>query len=203
MSDTQTIGIGTKIYKPLSEEGRMAFYQACGLWAMEHGATIKDMGDYYEIVEIQTPPLPELEAYKEQRKTELETLHRAVEEEAHVLSSLGFEIDAGNTANRDVTGVVRKLTRKGGTEIFMDYSNHPHEITLQDAETMLDEIFENAQYLYSQKWAFRNRIEECETSEELSSLNFQFLYKSFYQEPTDTGEAGTTETDQTTDGATE
>lgn len=136
----------------------------------------------YEIYVPPAPPLPELEAYKEQRKNELETLHRAAEEEAHVLSSLGFEIDAGNTANRDVTGIVRKLTRNGGTEIFMDYSNNPHEITLQDAETMLDEIFANAQYLYQQKWTYRTQIEACKTSDALSLLNFQFHYQSFYTE---------------------
>lgn len=191
MSEEQVIGFGTKILKPL-EDGRQYFYSECAVWCNNNGGMIVDHGDYYEVVEIPKPPLPELEAYKEQRKNELETLHRAAEEEAHILSSLGFEIDAGNTANRDVTGIVRKLTRNGGTEIFMDYSNEAHEITLQDAETMLDEIFANAQYLYSQKWNYRNQIEACETSEALSQLNFQFFYQSFYVEPTeDTGETVT------------
>lgn len=201
MGDEQTIGIGTKIYKPL-ENGRQYFYSECAVWCNANGAMIKDMGDYYEIVEIPKPPLPELEAYKEQRKIELNTLHEAAEKEAHVLSSLGFEIDANDRANRDVNGLL-VTTAEGESVAFMDYSNQAHMVTRADLLVMQREIIENAQYLYTQKWAYRTQIEACETSEALSYLNFQFAYKSFYQEPTDTGEAGSTETDQTTDGATE
>lgn len=199
MTEENTIGIGTKIYKPIDTPEKMHFRADCANWCNVNGADLVDKGDYYEICERVAPPLPELEDYKEQRKNELETLHRAAEKEAHILSSLGFEINAGDTANRDITGIVRKLTRKGGTEIFMDYSNNPHEITLQDAETMLDELFANAQYLYSQKWNYRTQIEACESSYALSQLNFQFFYQSFYQEQTDTGEqaAETESTEQT------
>ena len=64
MTDTQTIGIGTKIYKPL-EDGRQYFYSECAIWCNQNGAQLVDKGDYYEVVEIPKPPLPELEAYKD------------------------------------------------------------------------------------------------------------------------------------------
>lgn len=192
MSET-TIGLGTKIYKPLDTPEKEELYYQCALWCNKNGCTIADKGDYYEVVEIPKPPLPELEAYKEQRKIELNTLHEAAEKEAHILSSLGFEIDANDRANRDVTGLL-VTTEEGEQVAFMDYSNQAHMVTRADLLVMQKEIIENAQYLYSQKWTFRAQIEACETSEALSYLNFQFSYKSFYQEPTDTGEAdGTTE----------
>lgn len=172
----QEIGIGTKIYKPIEDWG---FYSQCAEWATLNGCMIEDKGDYYEIVEIPRPPLPELEAYKEQRKIELNTLHEAAEQEAHILSSLGFEIDANDRANRDVTGLL-VTTPEDGVVTFMDYSNQAHTVSRADLLVMQREIIENAQYLYSQKWTYRAQIDACETSQALSYLNFQFYYKSFY-----------------------
>lgn len=180
---SETIGIGTKIYKPIDTTEKRHFYANCAAWVDKNGASLVGKGDYFEICERVEPPLPDLEVYKEQRKNELETLHRAAEKEAHILSSLGFEIDAGDTANRDITGIVRKLTRNGGTEMFMDYSNVAHEITLPDAETMLDELFANAQYLYSQKWQYRTAIEQCSDYESLDQVvaGIEFTYMDFTQ----------------------
>lgn len=191
----QTIGIGTRIYKPLDTPEKEQLYTACANWGNENGALIEDMGDYYELVARVAPPLPELEAYKEQRKIELNTLHEAAEKEAHILSSLGFEIDANDRANRDVTGLL-VTTAEDEPVVFMDYSNQSHTITRADLLVMQKEIIENAQHLYSQKWTFRAQIDACESSYALSQLNFQFYYKSFYQEPTDTGEQAA-ETEQT------
>lgn len=180
---SETIGIGTRIYKPLDTNEKRHFYAECAVWCDANGCTIEDKGDYYEIVEIVKPPLPELNAYKEQRKIELNTLHEAAEKEAHILSSLGFEIDANDRANRDVTGLL-VTTAEGESVVFMDYSNQAHTVSRANLLVMQKEIIENAQYLYSQKWQYRSQIEACETSEALSYLNFQFAYKSFYQEPT-------------------
>lgn len=184
---SQEIGLGTKIYKPLDTTEKLDFYSQCAAWCNQNGFTIRDQGEYYEIVEIPRPPLPELEAYKEQRKTELNTLHEAAEQEAHILSSLGFEIDANDRANRDVTGLL-VTTPEEGVVTFMDYSNQSHTVTRANLEVMQKEIIENAQYLYTQKWQYRAQIDACESSYALSQLNFQFYYKSFYVEPESTTE---------------
>ena len=189
---SKTIGIGTKIYKPIDATEKRHFYASCASWCNQNGAIIVDKGDYYEICEVPNPPLPELNAYKEQRKIELNTLHEAAEKEAHVLSSLGFEIDANDRANRDVTGLL-VTTPADGVVTFMDYSNQAHTVSRADLEVMQKEIIENAQYLYTQKWQYRAQIEACETSEALSYLNFQFAYKSFYQEPAGEQTEGQTE----------
>lgn len=187
----QEIGIGFKLYKPIDTPEKEQLYYDCAMWGNANGADWLDKGDYYELCERVAPPLPELEAYKEQRKDELNTLHEAAEQEAHILSSLGFEIDANDRANRDVTGLL-VTTAEDEPVIFMDYSNQAHSVTRADLEVMQKEIIENAQYLYSQKWTFRAQIDACESSYALSQLNFQFHYKSFYQEPSAT-ETGTTE----------
>lgn len=181
MTSNQAIGIGTKIYKPIDTQEKRDLYFDCAVWANENNALIEDKGDYYEIVEIKLPPFPELEAYKEQRKNELTTLHEAAEKEAHVLSSLGFEIDANDRANRDIAGLL-VTTQEGESVQFMDYSNIPHELTREQLEILQKEIILNAQNLYSQKWSYRNQIEAMQTSEALSGLRFEFYYMSFYQE---------------------
>lgn len=53
--------IGTKFYKPLSEETETAYSEAAA-WCNENGkATIEDMGDWYEVVAI-PEPTPEEQA---------------------------------------------------------------------------------------------------------------------------------------------
>ena len=180
-TENQIVGIGTKIYKPIDTIEKQHFYAECASWCNANGADLIDKGDYYEIVEIPRPPLPELEAYKEQRKNELTTLHEAAEKEAHVLSSLGFEIDANDRSNRDISGLL-VTTQEGETVQFMDYSNVPHELTREQLETLQKEIILNAQNLYSQKWSYRNQIEAMQTSQALSGLRFEFYYMSFYQQ---------------------
>ena len=138
----------------------------------------------FQIIAIVTPPLPELEAYKEQRKVELETLHEAAESEAHILSSLGFEIDANDRANRDVAGLLI-TTAEGETVQFCDYSNVMRTVSRSDLQTMQVEIIKNAQSLYAQKWYYRNQIDTALSSTALSKINFTFRYESFYEAPAD------------------
>lgn len=134
----------------------------------------------WQIVAIVTPPLPELEAYKEQRKNELNTLHEAAEKEAHILSSLGFEIDANDRANRDIAGLLI-TTEEGESVQFCDYSNIMRQVTRAQLEVMQKEIIQNAQSLYAQKWYYRSQIDAAESSLALSGLNFTFFYESFYE----------------------
>lgn len=186
---SEKIGIGTRIYKPLDTPEKNYFYADCVVWAKNNGAFVQEFEEYFEVVVLERPPLPELEAYKEQRKNELNTLHEAAEKEAHILSSLGFEIDANDRANRDIAGLLI-TTEEGETVNFCDYSNVMRQVNREQLEIMQKEIIQNAQSLYAQKWAFRSQIDACETSVALSGLNFTFFYESFYVEPTEepTGE---------------
>lgn len=141
---------------------------------------LEDGTQRFQVVAVVTPPLPELEAYKEQRKIELNTLHEAAEKEAHILSSLGFEIDANDRANRDISGLLLTI-EESKTVKFCDYSNIMRDVTRADLETMQIEIVKNAQSLYAQKWLYRSQIDNSKSSTALSNLSFTFRYESFYK----------------------
>lgn len=100
--------------------------------------------------------------------------------EAHLTSSLGFEVDANSTANENVNGLL--VTVGDGVVSFCDYNNEFHELNKAQLETLRTEIISNAQSLYSQKWAFRTALEQCKTNEQIKETLAQvkFIYKDFY-----------------------
>lgn len=100
---------------------------------------------------------------------------------AHIKSSLGFTIDANQTANENITGLL--VTIGDGTTQFCDYNNVFHEVDKADLETMQTEIIQNAQYLYQQKWSYRTQIEECTDGDGLDEIlaQIEFKYKDFTQ----------------------
>lgn len=99
---------------------------------------------------------------------------------AHVKSSLGFEVDANQTANENVNGLL--VTIGEGEKVqFCDYYNEFHELTRADLETLQTEIIQNAQSLYAQKWQYRTAIEACEDNEGLDAVvaTIEFTYMDF------------------------
>lgn len=104
-----------------------------------------------------------------------------VKERSHIKSSLGFTVDANQTANENVTGLL--VTIGDGTAQFCDYYNQFHQVNKTDLETMQTEIIQNAQYLYQQKWSYRTQIEECTEGDALDEIlaQIEFKYKDFTQ----------------------
>lgn len=113
--------------------------------------------------------------------TTLNTEFEQAKTDAHLTSSLGFEIDANQTANENITGLL--VTIGNGTTQFCDYNNVFHEVNKADLETMQTEIIQNAQYLYQQKWSYRTQIEECTDGDALDEIlaQIEFKYKDFTQ----------------------
>ena len=113
--------------------------------------------------------------------TTLNTEFEQAKTDAHLTSSLGFEIDANQTANENITGLL--VTIGNGTTQFCDYNNVFHEVNKADLETMQTEIIQNAQYLYQQKWSYRRQIEECTDGDALDEIlaQIEFKYKDFTQ----------------------
>ena len=104
-----------------------------------------------------------------------------VKERSHIKSSLGFTVDANQTANENVNGLL--VTIGDGTAQFCDYYNQFHEVNKADLETLQNEIIQNAQNLYQQKWAIREAIEATTNNEELEAVEIVFSYMDFT--PTD------------------
>ena len=96
---------------------------------------------------------------------------------AYVVSSLGFTIDANETANRNVTGLISTIG--DSTVQFCDYYNQFHELNKAQLETLLDEITKNGQNLYAQKWAIREAINATQDNEGLEAVEIEFTYMDF------------------------
>lgn len=101
----------------------------------------------------------------------------ASEKTAFIKSSYGFFINANETANRDIDGLIKRMKVKSiESELFRDYNNNFHNLTLEQLETLQLEIIENAQSLYKQKWNFMNYVETVDNLEDL--LNYKIEFKN-------------------------
>ena len=118
-----------------------------------------------------------LEELKAIKFKEIESSFERMSKNAFVISSCGFKIDANETANRDVDGLIKIMkAEEYNEELFKDYNNELHTVTLNDLETMQLEIIKNGRNLYSQKWKFISDINALETEEEVA--NYNILYKN-------------------------
>lgn len=117
-----------------------------------------------------------VDATRIRKRGELAKTFAAATATAHLTSSLGFEIDANDTANRNVSGLVTLMEAEGAPESlqFCDYNNEIHTVTLEDLRVMQHEIIVNGSALYARKWAFRDAIDVAATAEELNAITISF-----------------------------
>ena len=148
------------------------FYKSMGMQEMdvEEGYD----GQWYLNGYAPVQPLDELKA---QNLEALNAAHEVAEETAHVVSSLGFTVDANDRANRDIDGILKTIG--DGTVMFCDYENEFHELNRAQCETLQIEIIQHAQALYAQKWAYRAQVEGAESVDELNAIKFTFSHLSF------------------------
>ncbi len=88
--------IGQKITKPVSDWND---YTQAALWCNTNKATIKDKGDYYEVIALPERPLEEAKTAK---LTEPESIFLTSPDEVRCLSSASFETNADEIANRNI-----------------------------------------------------------------------------------------------------
>ena len=126
-------------------------------------------GEFGEIEEF----VRDLETERANKLSELSTAFEDASEMVHLTSSLGFEIDANETANRDIEGLILVMSDTD-TTLFCDYNNQFHEVTRAQLETMRREIVANSQRLYQIKWQYRSLIEAATTVDELNAITIRF-----------------------------
>ena len=114
-------------------------------------------------------PQRPLEEARTEKLAELGRAFNTAAATAHLTSTLGFEIDANETANRNIEGLVLVMSDTD-TTMFCDYNNEFHEVTKADLETMRKEIVANSQRLYQIKWQYRSLIEAATTVDELDAI---------------------------------
>lgn len=175
MSDTEYyIGqIFTEIYPPEAAE-----------WCNARGdcfiAEIASEGDKRRF-QITANPEPSLEEVRASKLAELTSKFEDASFTAHCLSSIGFVIDANPTSNRDITGVLVVMDDES-TMQFCDYFNVFHEVTKAQMQTIQREIILNGQYLYTQKWAYRDAINTAQTIAEIEAISIEFKNRDFLSE---------------------
>ena len=141
----------------------------------------QDVGTYFE----KPSDLPD-QSFEAKQKAKLELLNYHFEqasENAFIDSSLGFRADADSIAYRDIDGLINILSGNPETKIqFCDYDNLMQELNLSQLQLLQKEVAQNGTYLYQQKWAYREAIENSENEEELNKIIFEFKNMDFLPE---------------------
>ena len=153
------------------------------IWCNEQGSCsiIKVVIDGRAVYQIVSQPEPSLEELKSIKLEQLAQAQLEAEANARIQSSVGFEINAGERAGRDVSGLL-VTTKETDTVQFCDYQNVLHPVTLSQLKVMQAEIIQNAQYIYAQKWAYRDAINEATTKDELDAIVIEFQYLDIYED---------------------
>lgn len=114
-----------------------------------------------------------LDSLKAAKLVELKASFTDAEQNGFVLSSLGFEADANDTANRNVEGLIKKLAADGKEKtLFCDHNNAMREVTLEQLKTLQLEIIDYGQQLYAKKWQLREAVNAADTAEAISAINW-------------------------------
>lgn len=118
---------------------------------------------------------PLLERMKEAKLAILDAKWRAAEASGKVQSSAGFVIDANERANRDVDGLIKRLTALGDDSAdFCAADNSYHTVTLEQLKAMQLEIIQYGQGIYAKKWELRTAIANAVTVADLEAVEISF-----------------------------
>lgn len=132
-------------------------------------------------VEIVEEDADSLDHMKLMKSVELkQTFLRWRSNQATLVSSLGFTINANERAKSDIQDLI-DLHEGAQTENieFRCADNTFRTVTLNDLNTMRLEIIENNTFAYQQKWKLEESIAAAENSEQLKSVNIAFEGKNF------------------------
>lgn len=94
---------------------------------------------------------------------------------ASIDSSVGFAINADDTANTNIAGLVTYLEATGTESTsFMGFDNTLHDVTLQDLKTMQTELAVWGQALYAYKWQIRSQIDAATSKEQVDAIDIDY-----------------------------
>ena len=128
------------------------------------------VGYAYKNGQFIPPEKPTLDELKQNKLEAVKTAFLAASETAHCMSSVGFEIDADEIANRNIEGLVLVM-QAGETTLFRAYDNSFHEVTREQLEVMRKEIVINSQYLYQAKWTIEAQIMQAQTAQAVADID--------------------------------
>ena len=123
-----------------------------------------------------------LDEFKEIAKANLKTFFKQYENELvnsniHIHSDLGFEIDADIRSQNNVRALITLLESNGnktvsGTVSYRDYDNKNHDLTLDQLKSILFEMCNYVNYIYTKKWKTKLLIEHAVSIDEILAIDF-------------------------------
>ena len=100
--------------------------------------------------------------------------------QATLISSLGFKADSNERANTDIGGLLVAYENNQDAPItFRDANNQFHTLTYGQLKTLQLEIIENGNFAYEQKWTLDAQIENAITKDQLDAIEIEFVGKDF------------------------
>ena len=94
---------------------------------------------------------------------------------ASIDSSVGFPVNADDTSNTNIAGLISYLEATGAeTTNFMGFDNALHIVDLDDLKTMQVELSVWGQALYAYKWQVREQINAAENKEAVDAIVIDF-----------------------------
>lgn len=98
---------------------------------------------------------------------------RAKQEEAngHVLSSLGFKINASRKSKEDVEDIIQSMINSKTNSIdFRDYDNKFHALSLEQVKVLKVDIINKALSIYQHKWDLQALIANAKTLANIEAI---------------------------------
>lgn len=115
-----------------------------------------------------------LDSLKAAKLEEINARFAETEANGFVMSSLGFEVDANDVANRNVEGLIKMLTAEGQEQtLFCDYRNVMRMVTLEQLKTVQLEIIGYGQQLYAKKWMLREAVQTAESAAAVNAVHWE------------------------------
>ena len=161
-----------KVFGSEPKEGKTEFWAALGVTYTE-----------------EPDPVPEPPTVDEVRSQKLDELEKKFlqwyEQDATLVSSLGYECDSDARAMLDISGLVIKAEADGiekastYSTTFMDANNQPHIVGTEQLKTIQLEIVSAGQAAYQEKWELRTLILSAEDVETLEAIDITFTKQDF------------------------
>lgn len=153
------------------------------VWKQDHivfstPSTKEGWAKYGITVEEIVPPELSLEELKERALKELNSNFSQARssKRIYVDSSLGFPVNAGETAVIDVMMLTQQAQDQSEdyTVMFRAFDDTFHQVNLAQLKVLQNEIATEGSLFYQHKWNIQKQIDEATTKEELRSIDLTF-----------------------------
>lgn len=154
----------------------------CYIEEIEPKTVIKDEKEFIvRQFQIKQPTAPTLEEVKKQKLNELidkaSQYEKTENKDMYIMSSLGFKINADPKALRNIDVLIALQVSS-----FRSYDNTDHDVTVNDLQTIKQEISLNALNLYNQKWQMEREINDLTDVDDVNDYVISFYMMDFTNE---------------------